>query len=165
LFPADNENYPKETLRYFKLFYDVDMVIPFVFNKEVRPLCRNIISGLYRFIINSTFSTSLNYTNGTVLYRKSILKCIRYRCRGFFFQTDLVIRLIKKGYLFAEVPCRLGTRKEGTSKALSFSSLYRVMRDYLKLARDYYFTAKFKRDMDFPEDSLTYIRRKTDKQL
>ena len=33
--PGDNENDPWETLRYYKLTEHVDIVIPFVFNREV----------------------------------------------------------------------------------------------------------------------------------
>ena len=83
MLPGDNENDPWETLRYLKLLEHVDIVIPFVFNKEVRSLFRNALSFIYRFIINTTFVVNFNYTNGTVLYRKSILKELNYRSVGF----------------------------------------------------------------------------------
>ncbi len=136
--PGDNENLPAEILRYYPLLEHVDIVIPFVFNREIRPVSRNLLSSLYRFIINSTFATNFNYTNGTVLYRKSILKEIHSRNKGLFFQTDILIRLVKKGYLFAEVPYRLGIRKEGVSKAISLSSLLKIVKGYLHLLKDYY---------------------------
>lgn len=138
MLPADNENNPSEILRYLKLLDDVDVIIPFVFNKEVRPLLRNILSFIYISIINVSFAVSFNYTNGTVIYRKSLLENLPCRCRGFFFQTDILIRLAKKGYLFAEVPYKLGVRKKDGSKALSFSSLRRVAGDYTRLLKDIY---------------------------
>jgi len=134
--PGDNENDPWEILRYFKLIEHVDIVIPFIFNKEVRPLYRNILSFTYRLIINSTFGTNLNYTNGTVLYRKSVLQELNYRSHSFFFQTDILIRLIRRGYLFAEVPQRLDIRETGESKALSLPSLIEVIKGYIKLIKD-----------------------------
>jgi len=139
MLPGDNENDAKEILRYYGLMENVDIVIPFIVNKEVRPFFRRILSSLYRFIINTTFLVNFRYTNGTILYRKSALKESAHRSNGFFFQTDILIRLVKKGYLFAEVPCRLGTRKEGTSKAITLSSLIQLIKDYLYLVRDYYF--------------------------
>lgn len=142
LIPGDNENDPAEILRYHKLLEDVDMVVPFIFNKEIRSIFRNILSSLYRFIINTTFLVNFKYTNGTVIYRKSILKELNYRSNSFFFQTDILIKLVKRGYLFAEVPCRLGKRKEGSSKLITLSSLWRVMKDYLYLVRNYYFKKK-----------------------
>jgi glycosyltransferase involved in cell wall biosynthesis len=158
MLPGDNENDPWEIFRYYKLLEHVDMVIPFIFNKETRSIFRNGISYLYRFIINTTFLVHFNYTNGTVIYRKSILKELDYRSMGFFFQTDILIRTAKKGYLFSEVPYRLGLRKEGISKAVTFPSLLNVVRGYLRLVRDYYFK-KRDQQVHFSDDSLTAIRR------
>lgn len=159
MLPGDNENDPIETLRYYRLLEHVDIVIPFIFNKEIRPLFRNILSYAFRFIINSTFLVNFNYTNGTVLYRKSILKELNYRSSGFFFQTDILVRAVKKGYLFAEVPYRLGVRKKGVSKAISFPSLVNVIKGYLRLVKDYYFSGKKKDDNKYCQDSQTAIRR------
>ncbi len=159
MLPGDNENDPREILRYYKLLEHVDMVIPFLFNRESRSLFRNALSFIYRFIINSTFLVNFNYTNGTVLYRKSILQDLPYRNKSFFFQTDILIRAVKKGYLFAEVPYRLGSRRYGASKAISFPSFMKVARGYIRLVRDYYFTKNAKNEHRFSEDSLTGLRR------
>jgi len=161
LLPGDNENSPAEIFRYFKLLEHVDIIIPFVFNKEVRSLFRNGLSFVYRFIINSTFAVYFNYTNGTVLYRTSILKEIPFRSMGFFFQTDILIRTVKKGYLFAEVPFRLGVRRQGSSKALTFPSLINVVKGYLRLVRDFYFAKQIKPSAVFSSDSSTAERKRT----
>lgn len=158
LLPGDNENDPGEILRYFRLLEHVDMVVPFAFNKEVRPLFRNALSFVYRFIINSTFLVCFNCINGTVLYRKSVLKELNFRNMDFFFQTDILIRIVKRGYLFAEVPYRIGSRKSGVSRAVSFASLINVIRGYLKLTRDFYFTKSMKRSNVFSADSSTSRR-------
>ena len=163
MLPGDNENIPSEILRYYKLLEHVDMVIPFIFNKETRSLFRNALSFIYRFIINTTFRVNFNYTNGTVLYRRSILEDLSYYSRNFFFQTDILVRLAKKGYLFAEVPYRLDTRKEGNSKATTFPSLLKVIRGYTRLVRDYYFSPNRTETNDFAKDSLTSQRRGSNK--
>ena len=133
MLPGDNENLPGEILRYARLLEDVDLVIPFVFNREVRSKLRNFMSRNYLRVINCTFGTSLNYTTGTVFYRKSLLKELPTRRMGFFFQTDILIRLVKRGYLFAEVPYRLRGRKRGKSKAVRLCSLGDLIRGYLNL--------------------------------
>jgi glycosyltransferase involved in cell wall biosynthesis len=158
MLPGDNENDPWEIFRYYALLEHVDMVIPFVYNKEVRSMFRNALSYIYRFIINTTFLVYFNYTNGTVLYRKSILKELNFRNRGFFFQTDILIRLAHKGYLFAEVPYRLGVRGRGVSKAVSFPSLFQVAKGYLRLVNDYYMKGK-SASQPFQSDSITAKRR------
>lgn len=159
MIPGDNETDPWEILRYYRLIEDVDMIIPFVFNKEVRSLFRNTLSFIYRFIVNTTFLNHFNYTNGTVVYRKSILEELDYRSNGFFFQTDILVRLVKKGYLFAEVPYRLGLRKDGLSKAVSFPSFINVIRGYLKLVSDYYLKSKVFPLKKFSRDSSTAKRK------
>jgi hypothetical protein len=160
LLPGDDENDPWEIFRYAKLLDHVDIVIPYLFNREARVLWRNALSFLYRFIINSTFAVNFNYTNGTVLYRTSVLRELDYKSAGFFFQTDVLVRLVKKGYLFAEVPYRLGQRKAGRSKAVTFPSFFRVAKGYLRLVRDFYFLKSDKMHVySYATDSATAKRR------
>jgi glycosyltransferase involved in cell wall biosynthesis len=159
MLPGDNENDSTETLRYSGLLEHVDIVIPFIFNKQARSLFRNALSFLYRFIINTTFLVNFNYTNGTILYRRSILKECPTRSDSFFFQTDILIRAVKRGYLFAEVPYRLGVRKAGVSKAISFPSLWKVMKGYARLVKDLYFTKNKNHDVLFTKDSQTALRK------
>jgi len=159
MMPGDNENDPDEILRYHKLLNHVDLVIPFVYNKHVRSFFRMFLSFAYRFIVNTTFLVNLHYTNGTILYRKSILQTLTHRSWGFFFQTDIAIRLLKLGYLFAEVPYRVSLRKEGLSKAVTFPSLLQVVKGYLRLVKEIYFDRNAKMLDVFSKDSLTAKRR------
>ncbi len=157
MLPGDNENDPVEIFRYVGLMEQVDVVIPFIYNPELRPAFRHALSLIYRLIINITFRTNFNYTNGTILYRRSLLTQLPYRSQGFFFQTDMLVRLIKSGYLFAEVPYRINLREGGVSKALSFPSLRKVMRGYLTLVRDIYFRKQTR--LAYAQDSMTSNRR------
>lgn len=138
MLPGDGENDPSEIFRYHDILRSVDIVIPFVYNKHARSLYRNALSFAYRFIINTTFMVYFNYTNGTNIYRRTVLKELRHRSTGFFYQTDILIRLVKKGYLFAEVPYRLGVRRGGVSRAATFPSFLQVARGYLRLVKDIY---------------------------
>lgn len=136
MIPGDGENDAPETLRYLPVMEHVDIVIPFVYNKAVRSWKRRLLSRLYRGIINMTFGLTLNYMNGTVIYRTCILKDITLKSTGFFYQTELLIKSIRKGYLFAEVPYALSQRGGGASKATTLKSLIRVARNYLAILRD-----------------------------
>ena len=157
MLPGDNENDPVEIFRYYRVLEQVDIVIPFIFNKQARSLFRNGLSFAYRFIINTTFLVNFNYTNGTVLYRKSVLDTLDFHSTSFFFQTDILIRLVRNGYLFAEVPYRLGIRKEGVSKAVTFPSLLQVIKGYSRLVRDQYWRKHPAEH--YPDDSQTLKRR------
>jgi glycosyltransferase involved in cell wall biosynthesis len=157
--PGDNENIPSEIVRYLRLSNDVDIVIPYVYNKRVRHWFRNLLSCLYTFIINTTFGMSINYTNGTVLYRRSVLNTLDYHCSSFFYQTDIIVRLVRAGYLFTEVPYCLRGRKGGRSKAISISSLYKIAKGYFNLVKDIYFKkAPDNKKYKFISDSITFKR-------
>jgi len=161
VFPGDDENDPVEALRYFNLLHDVDIVVPFICNKGVRSKKREKLSSLYTSVVNLTFGTKLNYTNGTVLYRKSILSGLGLKSRGFFYQTELLIKAIKRGYLFAEVPNYLRKRESGFSKAMTFRSFLEVARGFLRLIREIYFPKAntFSR-RDILRESVTFKRSK-----
>ncbi len=155
--PGDNENDPVEVLRSVPLLAQVDIVCPYVINKEVRGAMRNIISGLFTFIINFTFRTSFKYTNGTIIYRRSVLNGFVPKSGGFFAQAETLIKSVRKGYLCAEVPYFLSRRKGGVSKALTLSSLMKVIKGYGLLIRDIYFTPS---NDTVEQDSMRYIRGK-----
>lgn len=154
--PGDNEVDPWELLRYFGLLQHVDLVIPFIFNTTARNWARRTLSSIYRFIINTTFRTNFNYTNGPILYRRSILEKLSHRSSSFFFQTDALIRLATAGYMFAEVPFIVARREHGRSKAISLRSLLRIVRGYAGLVQDIYFRARIPRH--FTNDTQTSKR-------
>jgi len=136
MFPGDNENDPVDALSFLFLMHNVDIIIPFIHNVDVREKIRRIISSTFRFIINVSFGINLNYTNGTVFYRRAILDDFELKNFGFLYQSELLIKLLRKGYLFAEVPNFLLTRTNGKSKAITLNSLLQVMKGYLMLVHD-----------------------------
>jgi glycosyltransferase involved in cell wall biosynthesis len=139
MIPGDGENDAAEILRYLPLMKQVDIVVPFVFNREVRSLRRRLLSIIYREIIKASFGLSLNYMNGTVMYRRCIFEGITLKCGGFFYQTELLIKTIKRGYLYAEVPYALNVRIGGESKATTLASLRKVALSYLDTFAEIHF--------------------------
>ncbi|MBF0238898.1 MAG: glycosyltransferase family 2 protein [SAR324 cluster bacterium] len=157
MIPGDGENDTSEIIRYFPLMDHVDIVIPYFYNKEARTQVRQFISKLYKLIINVSFGILLNYMNGTVMYRRSILRGISLRSSGFFYQTELLIKCIKKGYLYAEVPYAINTRPSGESKAIRWSSLRKVIEGYFMMLASTYI---LNHDTDFiAQDSVTSTRK------
>jgi hypothetical protein len=108
-----------------------------------------------------SFGTNLNYTNGTVFYRKTVFKDIELKSHGFFYQSELLIRLIRKGYLFAEVPNYLMVRKDGKSKATTLKSLLAVIKDYLRLIFDIHILRIELREgyRKVSNDSMSYLKK------
>ena len=90
-----------------------------------------------------------------MVYRKSLLQELPKRDMTFFSPVDILVRLIRKGYLFAEVPYRLRERRFGASKAVSLRSLLEIIKGYLGLFFDCYIKRDLRLPKDFAEDSLT----------
>lgn len=154
--PGDGENDAADIFRYISLLDHVDIVVPFVFNPEVRPWQRRTLSSAYHKIIRATSSLSLRYMNGTIMYRKSILKGIDLKSRGFFFQTELLLKTVCSGYLYAEVPYALKNRHAGKSKSTTLKSLYEVARAYCTTIIALYLS--FRCDTPISHDSMTAKR-------
>jgi dolichol-phosphate mannosyltransferase len=131
--PGDGENDPHEIIKYLPLLEHVDFVVPFVVNKEVRSRSRQRLSRLFVNIINMTFGTQFHYTNGNVIYKKSVFDRVHQESTGFLYQTECLVKAARAGFLFAEVPVNLRARAKGKSKALTFKSFKAVVSEYVKL--------------------------------
>ena len=163
MLPGDAENDAYEILRYLPITDHVDIVIPFIYNKNARTWKRRMISKFYKGIINISFGMLLNYMNGSVMYRKCVLQNVTLKSGGFFYQTELLIKSIKNGYLYAEVPCAIQRRLSGESKALTFKSLFKVIRGYLyTMGAIYFFDRK---DKPIVSDSITALRQRQLKEI
>jgi len=160
MFPGDNENNPDDALIFFYLMKNVDIIVPFISNIQVRSEFRRSLSALFRFIINLSFGINLNYTNGTVFYNRAVLNEIDIKSFGFLYQAEALIKLVKKGYLYAEVPNLLSKRTHGKSKALSLKSLINIVHSYIKLFWEINIlkTAKRLEEKDFCINSATKRR-------
>ena len=94
-FPADGENDLNDLIKYLPLLEHVDIVIPFVVNTGVRSWGRRFLSAVYLWIINLSFGTVFNYTNGTVIYRRHVFDVIKPKTNGIFFQTECLITAVR----------------------------------------------------------------------
>ena len=167
MIPGDGENDIREVLRFFDLTRSVDLVIPYIYNADVRSIKRRIVSALYRFIVNFSFGTSFGYTNGTVLYRTAVLQSVNLSSFGFFYQTEILVKLIRRGFLYAEVPHMLALRSKGESKALTLTSLITLSLSFLKLFCQIHVVrveSREKAARSYPPDSATYLAREEIKE-
>ena len=74
------------------------------------------------------------------------------RSSGFFYQTELLIKLLRRGFLYAEVPQFLNKRKSGKSKALTFRSFVEILKSFVQLIVDVHILRV--EDFTVPEDRL-----------
>lgn len=154
--PGDGENDAAEILRYLPLMDHVDIVVPFVVNRGVRPWHRRLLSTTFHNIVSFTSSLSLKYMNGNVIYRKSILDGLKLKSCGFFYQAELLLKTIGSGYLYAEVPYIQLRRIGGSSKSTTLSSLFEVASAYCSTMLDVYSVKKW--SVKIVSDSVTARR-------
>lgn len=103
-YPGDNEMIASEMMNYLPLINLTDMVVPYTVNKTVRSKTRQILSRLYSSFITKLLRIRVTYTNGLIIYRRSVLNEVTLQSNGFMFQTEILAKLIRNGYLYSEVP-------------------------------------------------------------
>ena len=135
-FPGDNETAPETIKKILHFVGKADIAVSYIANMEVRPLKRRIISKTYTFIINILFSLNLRYFNGPPVHKTNLLKSlpsVAKKNEGFSFGAEILVRLIKAGHNYVEVPMYLQPRAYGKAKALSVESFKDVIARILKL--------------------------------
>ena len=80
------------------------MIVPYTVNKEVRPIIRILISDFFIHILNLIAGMNLRYYTGMVLHRTKLLRKVNITTYSFAFQAEILIKLIKSGYTYIEVP-------------------------------------------------------------
>lgn len=161
LIPGDNEADINDTLRIFSETKNIDMLLPYTINKEVRNLQRRFLSKLFVILLNLIFNTNVKYFNGSVFYRTKVLKKVRIKSKGFLFQSEIVLKIIKSGYLYNETPYFLKHRSGGDAKALKFKNLLIVFTELVRLIIEIYFIKKYR--IPIIKDSATFNRTKDHK--
>jgi len=132
-FPGDGENDPHELVKYLFLLEHVDVVIPYITNRDVRPWHRRFLSKAFLWLINLSFGTMLAYLTGNVLYRRRVFEVVKPEADGFFTLTECPIKAVHAGFTYAQVPQRLGQRIHGHSTILSLRSIATIVKEYLRL--------------------------------
>lgn len=128
--PGDGENDIKYIVDHIAHMKHSEIVIPYVTNKKTRGRARRIYSYIFLKIVNLFFNTSFKYTNGTNIYKTILLKKLNSKRKSFFFQTEILIRAVKSGYKYHEVPIKLNSTSKKKSSAISAKQLSLIMFDF-----------------------------------
>ncbi|MCK5493249.1 MAG: glycosyltransferase family 2 protein [Candidatus Omnitrophica bacterium] len=146
--PADGENDLDELINYIFLLDHVDFIVPFVINVGVRSWMRNFLSRVYLYIVNIVFGTTFNYTNGTIVYKRFVLENIILMSNSSFIHAEGLIKSIRSGFIYAEVPVHLKKRGIGESKTLTIKSFDSIIWDFVKLFSAIYGFKNLKKTRD-----------------
>jgi len=120
LVTGDNEMRPESVRAIFAAVGTADVVMPYQANQQDRPLVRRTLSRLFTWSVNRLFGLQLRYFQGPCVYPTALAQGLPMSTQGFAFLTEMVLRTVKAGYSYAEIPMHIQPRRYGRSSALSF---------------------------------------------
>lgn len=133
VFPADNEHPVEGLLPILQARGKADIIIPFVINPEIRARHRRIISKCYIGLVNFLFAQKIPYYNGLVLQRTELLRSIEIQTDSFSFQTEAILKLLKKGASWSAVGAPLHVPSHTKTKAFRLKNIIGVGFTILRL--------------------------------
>jgi dTDP-glucose pyrophosphorylase len=132
-YPGDNGMKKDSLAMMFAMAGKADMIIPYIQNTVFRSMLRRIASRLYINMLNMLFILKLKYFNGVIIYKTQQIQSVRAYTHGFASFAEVVIRLIKAGATYLEVPTCHQERGSGESKALRMSNFVDIARTFTRL--------------------------------
>lgn len=140
VFPGDNEISADYLRTFLSEMGKADLIISYMVSMKNRPLYRRFLSHSFVIILNILFGLRLKCYNGATLYRTEDVRCLEIKSsQGMTILAECLIRLIKSGATYKEVPFDFIGRKGGTSRALSLKNLLECFKVVCILFRDVYF--------------------------
>lgn len=128
MFPGDNE-IPGEAIQsILNAVGTADTVVPYISTPSVRGWSRRVISAAFVALVNALFGLRLRYFNGPCVHRRALLLSVPMRTHGFAYMTAILVRLIRSGHAYVEVPMELQARQHGRSKAFRLKNILSVLR-------------------------------------
>lgn len=126
LVPGDNEVRVDEIARGLRSLERAGLVVFYVTNRGVRSWKRRALSRLYVWVVNTLFGTRFHYTNGTNVFRTTVVRDLGIQTGGFAYQTEALVRAVRSGVDFVQVGIELQRRAFGRSTAVSWKNLCSV---------------------------------------
>jgi len=137
-FPGDNDMSTYSFRELIKARKSADLIISYMANPGSRPLLRRIASRFFVIMMNILFGLNLKYFNGYLVTRTKLVKSLPLHSNGLAIFAEIIVRLIKKGVSYKEVPFIHKERKTHKSKALSINSVTQTLATIGALVKDIY---------------------------
>lgn len=90
-----------------------DLIIPFYKKIEGRGLIRHLISNTFTRIVNMISGFNIRYYNGCPILKREDVMRWHVEATGLGYQAELIIRLLRQGKTYTEVPVN-GFDREGS---------------------------------------------------
>ncbi len=131
--PGDNETEPETLDNIFRVLGQADIIITYIQNPEVRPWGRRFLSSTYIKIINTAFGFKMRYYNGACYFKTAMVKKVPVYTHGFAYMTEILVKLLKSGATYVEVPMINKQRARGATKAFRLKNIISVFKTFLTL--------------------------------
>lgn len=131
--PGDNETEPETLDNIFQNLGRADIITPYIKNPETRLWGRRILSKTYVMIINAAFGLNMKYYNGLCYFKTEMVKKVPVSTYGFAYMTEILVKLLKSGASFIEVPLINRIRERGATKAFRIKNIVSVFKTFLHL--------------------------------
>ncbi|MDO8743439.1 MAG: glycosyltransferase family 2 protein [Candidatus Azambacteria bacterium] len=131
--PGDNETEPETLDNIFQNLGKADIIVPYIQNPKVRPWGRRFLSRTYIIIINTAFGLNMKYYNGLCFFKTAIVKKVPVSTHGFAYMTEILVKLLKSGATYVEVPMINRARERGASKAFRLKNIISVFKTFITL--------------------------------
>ena len=82
---------------------------------------------------NALFGLNLRYYNGLCVYKKEILTALPKTENSFAFAAEILIRMLKSGASYVEIPCEIRAQSSGKTSAFSFKNILNVISKICRL--------------------------------
>ena len=120
LVTGDNEMRPESIRAIFAAAGTADVVVPYQANQQDRPWIRRTLSRFFTWSVNRLFGLRLRYFQGPCVYPTALAQGLPMSTQGFALLTEMLLRTLKAGYSYAEIPMHIQPRLYGRSSAVSF---------------------------------------------
>ena len=81
-----------------------DIIVSYLVNKKARALYRRIVSYLATITLNLLFGMRMEYFFGMQAYKTDLVRKVRITTNSFGIFPEILIRLVKRGYSYKEIP-------------------------------------------------------------
>jgi glycosyltransferase involved in cell wall biosynthesis len=119
-----------ETLReFFSKVGAADVIVGYTRDMwGTRTLTRTLISKGYTLVVNLITRRRLRYYNGLQIHPAAVLKSLKIQSSGYGFQSEVLVKSLRRARTVIEVPMDLIEREKGESKAFRLKNVVDVLR-------------------------------------
>jgi dolichol-phosphate mannosyltransferase len=118
------------TLRdFFSHVGEADVIVGYTRDMwGTRTKTRTLISKAYTLAVNLITRRRLKYYNGLQIHTAPVLKSLRIQSSGYGFQSEVLVKSLRRTKTVIEVPMDLIEREKGESKAFRLKNFVDVFR-------------------------------------